>query len=334
MRNLHIDVYKGLLVILVVVGHVLLGSTSDNLLRNLIYFFHMPIFIGISGRLLNTDKLQEFNLIQLFGKYLFRVIIPWLISAMIYHLSLCSEIVNCIQSVHFWIGILIKPFYHLWFIPAFLSWVFIVWLFTKLNLSYKSQFFLSVIISISSLILTVYEDIAVELLSFFSQRNVEPFFFVNILGGRLDAVLDYFRPQYFMFFVLGSGLRERTISISFLWKSILLALCIVFQIGLFYFSNTYLSLLIFVLFNVFLLDFCLNELNRKEIKKVRFLEYIGKQSLGFYLWHMIPILIIKKIEIQSEPLYFVAMLGGLLVFSGIYVILEKQPFIKKYCFGM
>ena len=47
-----IDFAKGLAMILVVFGHVILPS----LLQNFIYVFHMPFFSVMSGFLLNFEK--------------------------------------------------------------------------------------------------------------------------------------------------------------------------------------------------------------------------------------------------------------------------------------
>jgi len=55
-RNPNIDFVKGLLIVFVVIGHILRGSLSDDLLRYIIYLFHMPLFIGLSGFLFNPAK--------------------------------------------------------------------------------------------------------------------------------------------------------------------------------------------------------------------------------------------------------------------------------------
>ena len=56
MRNKNIDLIKGILVLLVIIGHVLKGSLSENLARYIIYSFHMPLFIAIAGYLFNPYK--------------------------------------------------------------------------------------------------------------------------------------------------------------------------------------------------------------------------------------------------------------------------------------
>ena len=72
-RNNSIDFVKGILILSVVLGHVLLGGVRQNILRYMIYSIHMPLFIAMSGYLLNTDKLKTMSVKELIKKYFFRV---------------------------------------------------------------------------------------------------------------------------------------------------------------------------------------------------------------------------------------------------------------------
>lgn len=59
-RNSEFDVLKGILIILVILGHWLeygLGNYLNRVVFNYIYLFHMPLFILISGYFSKkTDK--------------------------------------------------------------------------------------------------------------------------------------------------------------------------------------------------------------------------------------------------------------------------------------
>ncbi|WP_447883914.1 acyltransferase family protein [Serratia fonticola] len=48
VRNLSFDLVKGFLIIFVITGHILPGSASEGI-RGAIYYFHMPLFLGITG---------------------------------------------------------------------------------------------------------------------------------------------------------------------------------------------------------------------------------------------------------------------------------------------
>ena len=53
MRDVRVDHYKGILILLVVTGHCInafsLRESWIQFLNNFIYFFHMPAFFFISG---------------------------------------------------------------------------------------------------------------------------------------------------------------------------------------------------------------------------------------------------------------------------------------------
>ena len=48
-RNSRIDFLKGVIIILVIIGHILPGSLDVNILRYVIYSFHIPLFFGLNG---------------------------------------------------------------------------------------------------------------------------------------------------------------------------------------------------------------------------------------------------------------------------------------------
>lgn len=76
----HIDIAKGILIILVVVGHVLTGSHFvTKVMIRVINSFHMPAFFIITGMLTNTSKLRA----QPFGTFLkkkaVRLLVPYVV---------------------------------------------------------------------------------------------------------------------------------------------------------------------------------------------------------------------------------------------------------------
>ena len=82
------DFIKGILIIIVFWGHVIPGVLRETYLRYLIYSFHMPLFIGISGFLLNIEKL-DMRIIPLFKKYWKRMICPWIIAVTFFFIIRC-----------------------------------------------------------------------------------------------------------------------------------------------------------------------------------------------------------------------------------------------------
>lgn len=55
MRNLNIDISKGIAIILMVIGH----SSYPTELYKIIYSFHMPLFYLLSGYFMNKNSLTD-----------------------------------------------------------------------------------------------------------------------------------------------------------------------------------------------------------------------------------------------------------------------------------
>lgn len=74
LRSIYIDNIKGLLIILVVLGHYLFDIKNKdiiNIIIKIIYIFHMPMFVFITGYLSkNANSRSKKNLIKLFAYYL------------------------------------------------------------------------------------------------------------------------------------------------------------------------------------------------------------------------------------------------------------------------
>ena len=58
-RSIEIDIFKGLLIVLVVVGHY-----DSSIMHDVLFLFHMPLFFVISGLLLKKECLIEIKYIK------------------------------------------------------------------------------------------------------------------------------------------------------------------------------------------------------------------------------------------------------------------------------
>ena len=102
---------KGLLILVVVLTHCL----PPSMVLYFMYFFHMPLFMSISGFLLKKSAFQ--NGYYNYMKRLFhRLIIPWLIASVIFLPFRFSEVP--VEPLSFFD--IIYPYYHLWYIPSYL----------------------------------------------------------------------------------------------------------------------------------------------------------------------------------------------------------------------
>lgn len=56
------DTLKGLLIVLVILGHFLLGTLMDNPIRYFIYSFHMPLFLFVGGIFNQSSQTGRYEL--------------------------------------------------------------------------------------------------------------------------------------------------------------------------------------------------------------------------------------------------------------------------------
>lgn len=111
MRDLRVDNVKGFLIILVIMGHLIEGFTRHNQngfwqIYNLIYSFHMPLFVMLSGYLFKDKGVTS------------RVITLFIIYAVA---QLVMMVPVCIKHGFTWHSIL-NPGYSLWFLLSLGFW--------------------------------------------------------------------------------------------------------------------------------------------------------------------------------------------------------------------
>jgi fucose 4-O-acetylase-like acetyltransferase len=108
------DVFKGALILFVIIGHVLLGTLVDNPIRFFIYTFHMPVFFFIGGYLLNLPKLEKMDWLNILKKYTRRMLAVWAMACVVY--ALLVDFKRLSWQLLF--DRFLHPYYHLWFIPT------------------------------------------------------------------------------------------------------------------------------------------------------------------------------------------------------------------------
>ena len=71
------DMLKGLLLLFVIVGHFPNIPVEASYLKQVIYSFHMPVFIIVTGTLFNVEKWSGASLWSFFEFCLKRLLVPW-----------------------------------------------------------------------------------------------------------------------------------------------------------------------------------------------------------------------------------------------------------------
>lgn len=299
--NRSIDVLKGFLILMVIIGHILRGSLDENVLRYVIYSFHMPLFLFISGYVTNMEKLVQLNLGGLFKKYWARMLKEWFLAFLVYTTIVClsqdftiSFLLNCIRV----------PYYHLWYIPVLLIIILSSWI-VETQVKSKSQ-----------------RIIVYVFISFI------------LLGINNVGYLEWFRLRYFVFFYLGLICKNYGIVSRFNEKQVVPFVClfviillILYYIGFNY--NDY-EMYLLVPFGIALAAWVILPIIVGEFFKSRVFEYLGKQSLHVYLWHVLPIMALKQF-VSNIVLYYVFCFS-LLVLLIVYIwIRENKENTNQKC---
>lgn len=311
------DFVKGILIFFVILGHVLQGTLQESILRNVIYSFHMPLFIGVSGFLLNKHKLCKLNIKELFIKYLKRLLIPWLLAVIVY------EFVLNINNVSFYVILkeslkaLIYPYYHLWFVLGYLSYIILYYFLVKSKVSDNNITWISIITSIT----------------FYALKHMG---LININNANiLTLVLHDFRLEFFVFFILGIKLkRYKLIDINNTTKIIIIILFLVSILILFYIPNDILGLMSFYCFNSLVLLILINDIKQNKFTRVKFIEWVGKNSFAFYLYHVLAIIFTRLTFGTSNLIIFYTInLGLFIVYTFFIFMLSKVKLFNEYIFG-
>lgn len=272
----NIDYLKGILIIFVILGHVIQGEINKSLVRHMIYFFHMPLFIGISGYLFNIEELNK-NFLKGIKKFVHRLILPWIGAVVLYTFLLNIKEVT---SGNFLIILIIKtikglisPYYHLWYILGYLSWIIILFLLLKTKKSNVTNFIFAFIMSIFMYIV---------------------YFYSNVNSTILNIFLKDFQLHNFIFFYFGYWLKENIKNTSRDKLIISILGLFISSIITFYFKNKIFVILLFYIANIYLILISIKySVTIKQITNNNIICKIGKYSLEIYLLHVIPILIGK-----------------------------------------
>lgn len=187
VRNSYIDIIKGILIILVVLGHSiqwnLKSEFDNNFIFRFIYSFHMPLFILISGYIYGYVDVNKNKIIYYFNKNIKRLLLPfisWYILSYIFNLSYKN-----ISFFDYIKKLILSPDNGLWFL-----WIIF---------SFKMLFFIIERISIKIFNKKIIIDKLIVWLLLIIMSKVSP---IEILGISL-------LNKYYLYFILGYILNKK-----------------------------------------------------------------------------------------------------------------------------
>lgn len=277
MRRSDIDFYKGILVWLVVISHIMAINeyTSSSFAFKLICNSHIPLFLMISGFLFNPEKLLSISWIR-------RMIIPWLIANVIYLLMPGSSF-----SIR---GIIVGFTTHLWYIPGITVYMVIVWGMFKL----------------------FRRDVAFAILLVISVM----FYFIGGIPGDsiiirvLRFCISNFRLQFLIYFLV--GYIDKIVKYEIKFSGLCLALGALFLViaSLINMLNGIFQLAGNIMLMVSMLKLNINLPTNNRF--IGFLSISGRNSMFIYLWHVVPLALP-----MSNSLKLICMLVWLIALSFI-----------------
>jgi acyltransferase len=299
---------RGILVLLVIFTHSLPGG----MLLYFNYFFHMPVFLSVSGYLLKQSVFKK-GFRQYLKKLTNRLLIPWFIASVFYlPFSLHGRSLTQLTITD-----LIYPFFHLWYVPAYFIGSLLCYTITRFGIPAK-------------LVLTVTAAFTVCWYLFYRDNPLpvaeQPLYWLG--EKRFYA--------YLFFFFLGFSLRNGLI--KFLPHPLVLLACVFTAfsaIVIFVYGHTpdITTVLPYMIFNSSLVMFLLIYAAPQNWFQNKLVLLTNKQSLGIYLYHPMIIFIIYRFIGDPEKKH-VSNLQGLGVgLITLAIILSVVWFIQKWGFA-
>ncbi|UYP48447.1 hypothetical protein NEF87_004732 [Candidatus Lokiarchaeum ossiferum] len=185
--NYGIDLLKGLLILGVIGIHAVNGDWRINLNSYILHSFVVPVFLGLSGYLVNHHFIENSTLSQVFKKYFKRMLKPWLIACLCYYTFdlIYGWTTFSISSLF---RIIFLPSYHLWYVYAMFLYILCIWGLKKIHLKNSVIFIISLFIS---LIWILFFD-----------------FSYDWSNETLNLIFLKYKLHYFTFFIFGYSLNE------------------------------------------------------------------------------------------------------------------------------
>lgn len=273
--------------LLVIVGHIFTEGMLDSDAKRAIYFFHMPLFLGIQGYLLAPVSVLE----QL-QKARARYLMPWAVASALYLVLLYALYDRQQYTV---VEAILTPWYHLWFIPCLLAFSVIVCALRRHPVW---------------AILLVF---MVPIILRFARIDPMP------LVGPIDSRYIYFG----VFFALGYAVRAYG---TLLPKWVPLAILSVGVIASAATFSAPLPIWQFDLFRVLLVFGAVGLVHHfPTIRAPRILAFFSAESLGIYLYHVAAILLVRELGLSGVEYWIAALLASGVAVPVLVALVRRTP---------
>lgn len=266
---------KGILVLLVILSHAL----PLSLILFVIFFFHMPLFLSISGFLVKKSAFDN-GIFPYLKKLVNRAIIPWLIAFVVYipfsfyHRSYTT----------FSIYDIIYPYFHLWYVPAYVLGAVLCFWVIKFNIPTFIVLLFTTAITVAWFL--IYRDPKLPI----------PELPVYFLGEKRFY-------SYLLFFFLGFALRNQLIKLrpNAILLLLFIGLSFIAIIGIIYKGQAFFDFFVlpYLILNISLIFFTIIYTSSQNWTQNKFIVFLNNQSLGLYLYH--PMFVFMAYEYLEDP---------------------------------
>lgn len=312
----HIDVAKGIGILLVVFGHNWLVVDDKGELFNIIFSFHMPLFFFLSGLFLKESvslkKLTLSKIDSLLKPYLTTTIAISLAYVILKNLSPIDEIKNILYANG--VDLLWTP---LWFLPSLFASFIVAWLCLKLlsRLHFMMQHITIAVLFLGNIIIL-------------SNLAVLPFSIDMIFITSGFLLLGYFAKSYILNFNAHKGIALLALAI-FMTCHTLFNVTIDLNYRLY--DDVIISTLQAVT-GIYLIIWISHYISANKTA-LKILSFLGANSLMIMIFHYYPQ--IKAFEISQgivglpTPVATLIALGvGITAPLIIAFILQRTPYVR------
>ena len=300
-RNTRLDSIKGLLILLVVIGHLIehyLNSPTNVLMYLGIYSFHMPLFILLSGYFFNPHQSKE----KLF-QYTIILIETFII------FDALNLILKWYENGDLSFNDVISPVWVMWYLLSLIIWRLITYQIFKTNLSTSAILLAAACFAVFAGFIPLRNELAL-------QRTVTfyPFFLLGLLlrdGTAIKINTRYLLLSIALLSIIAySFLKSHGYSVD-IYKTHL-------------WHNKYYEGWLDMLLRIVALSigFCMSIIIYRIFPNIKVLAKIGTSTLEIYLLHIFVVKlaysIIDKNIIPSGTLYLI--LYSIIITSTIYLM--------------
>ncbi len=294
-RNIFFDNIKGILILLVVFAHFLYDMSSDNSLfeaiAKVIYIFHMPAFVFVSGYF-SKNSFDKQKFFRLLFYYIFVNVIMMIFSAIFLGNSLS----------------ILTPYYSMWYILALIVW--------RLSIKHLSK--IKGIIPIS-IVVALLIGFWTEVNNVLAISRIISFFPLFVMGYKLsqETIESFLNNRKSYVYVIGLIVLALCIALAiFTYRHFVFSeLMMDAYINLYGLLN---RLCLFGLAIAFILGFLLFIPNKKLLGITHF----GEKSLYIYLFHRIIVLALPCLTFFEKP--WLSVLAYLFISLLICILLSFE----------